>query len=129
MFQLFQSFLPLHNPIGFGASDFIELELAAVLVILIVAHARLGGWARRLAGRTGWGSQRETAARQALLRAIAGLLRRMARLAGRARQVPPSQRLCLPAGGFSRCGAEGRRRAAAGAGSPVAMSGTSHHVL
>ena len=28
MFQLFRSFLPLHNPIGFGASDFIELELA-----------------------------------------------------------------------------------------------------
>jgi hypothetical protein len=54
MFQLFRSFLPLHNPIGFGASDFIELELAALLVILIVAHVRLGGWARRLAGRTGW---------------------------------------------------------------------------
>jgi hypothetical protein len=48
------SFLPLHNPIGFGASDFIELELAVLLVLLIAAHAGLTGWARRLAARTGW---------------------------------------------------------------------------
>src|ERR1022692_3320593 len=54
MFQLFRSFLPLHNPIGFGTSDFIELALAALLVLLIVAHAGLGDWARRLAARTGW---------------------------------------------------------------------------
>src|ERR1039458_10014814 len=54
MFQLFRSFLPLHNPIGFGTSDFIELALAALLVLLIVAHAGLGRWARRLAVRTGW---------------------------------------------------------------------------
>ncbi|MGA3041814.1 MAG: hypothetical protein ABSF54_13590 [Bryobacteraceae bacterium] len=54
MFQLFRSFLPLHNPIGFGASDFIELELTALLVLLIVAHTRLGAWGRRLAPRTGW---------------------------------------------------------------------------
>jgi hypothetical protein len=54
MFQLFRSFLPLHNPIGFGASDFIELELTALLVLLIAIHAVLGGWARRLAARTGW---------------------------------------------------------------------------
>src|SRR5580658_5282962 len=54
MFQLFRSFLPLHNPIGFGATDFIELELAALLVLLIAADAGLSGWARRLAARTGW---------------------------------------------------------------------------
>jgi hypothetical protein len=54
MFQLFRSFLPLHNPIGFGATDFIELELAALLVLLIAAHTGLGNWARRLAARTGW---------------------------------------------------------------------------
>ena len=54
MFDLFRSFLPLHNPIGFGASDFIELELAALLVLLIAADARWGGWARRLAAHTGW---------------------------------------------------------------------------
>ena len=50
---LFRSFLPLHNPIGFGATDFIELELAALLVLLILAHTALGGWARRLAAHTG----------------------------------------------------------------------------
>ena len=54
MFQLFRSFLPLHNPIGFGASDFIELEIAALLVLLIAAHMGLGAWARKLAARTGW---------------------------------------------------------------------------
>ncbi|HUE00371.1 MAG TPA: hypothetical protein VMR62_12425 [Bryobacteraceae bacterium] len=54
MFDLFRSFLPLHNPIGFGASDFIELELAALLVLLIVAHARLAAGGRRLAARTAW---------------------------------------------------------------------------
>ncbi len=54
MFELFRSFLPLHNPIGFGASDFIELELAALLVLLIAAHAGLAGWARRLAVHTRW---------------------------------------------------------------------------
>src|SRR5580698_406068 len=54
MFDLFRSFLPLHNPIGFGASDFIELELAALLVFLIAAHACLCEWARKLAARTGW---------------------------------------------------------------------------
>src|ERR1700722_13853879 len=54
MFDLFRSFLPLHNPIGFGASDFIELELAALLVLLIAAHSFLGAWSRKLAARTGW---------------------------------------------------------------------------
>ncbi len=54
MSELFRSFLPLHNPIGFGVSDFIELEVALLLVLLIVAYDRLGGWGRRLAARTGW---------------------------------------------------------------------------
>ncbi|HVN04983.1 MAG TPA: hypothetical protein VMT86_11230 [Bryobacteraceae bacterium] len=54
MFPLFRSFLPLHNPIGFGAADFIELEVAALLVFLIAAHTRLTGCAQRLARRTGW---------------------------------------------------------------------------
>ena len=54
MFQLFRSFLPLHNPIGFGASDFIELEIAALLILLIAAHMGLAAWARKLAARTGW---------------------------------------------------------------------------
>jgi hypothetical protein len=54
MFDLFRSFLPLHNPIGFGASDFVELELVALLVLLTVAYAGLAARARRLAARTGW---------------------------------------------------------------------------
>lgn len=54
LFQLFRSFLPLHNPIGFGASDFIELELAALLVVLILAYAGGAAYAQRLAARTGW---------------------------------------------------------------------------
>jgi hypothetical protein len=33
LFDLFQSFLPLHNPLGFGASDFIELTWAGMLVL------------------------------------------------------------------------------------------------
>jgi hypothetical protein len=53
-FQLFRSFLPLHNPLGFGASDFIELALAGLLVLLLLAHAGLEPAARRLAARTGW---------------------------------------------------------------------------
>jgi hypothetical protein len=50
---LFRSFLPLHNPIGFGAADFIELELAALLVLLILAYGGIGAYAERLAARTG----------------------------------------------------------------------------
>ena len=34
LFHVLRSFLPLHNPIGFGASDFIEFALAALLVQL-----------------------------------------------------------------------------------------------
>jgi hypothetical protein len=54
LFRLFQSFLPLHNPIGFGAGDFIELGLAAVLVLLVLARHRLEVWGRRMAERTAW---------------------------------------------------------------------------
>ena len=37
LFSLFYSFLPLHNPIGFGAADFIELALAILLVAAALA--------------------------------------------------------------------------------------------
>src|SRR5579884_240982 len=53
-FDLFRSFLPLHNPIGFGAADFLELALAALLVILALGWARFGNALRRLAPRTLW---------------------------------------------------------------------------
>ena len=34
LFEIFRSFLPVHNPIGFGAADFIEFALAVGLVAL-----------------------------------------------------------------------------------------------
>ena len=52
LFRLFRSFLPLHNPIGFGADDFVELGLAALLVLLILFHARTTAWLQSLARRT-----------------------------------------------------------------------------
>src|SRR5712692_4952200 len=55
LFDLFRSFLPLHNPIGFGASDFIELALALLLVSIVLAcRSWIDLYARKLAERTGW---------------------------------------------------------------------------
>jgi hypothetical protein len=55
LFQLFRSFLPLHNPIGFGATDFLLLILAAMLFALALAWRPFAEpIARRLAARTGW---------------------------------------------------------------------------
>ena len=54
LFDFFRSFLPLHNPIGFGASDFIELGLAALLVLLTFVRAETEPAVRRFALRTGW---------------------------------------------------------------------------
>ena len=54
LFHIFRSFTPIHNPIGFGASDFIELGLALLLVLLVIARAWLAPAARKLAERTGW---------------------------------------------------------------------------
>lgn len=53
LFDWFRSFLPLHNPIGFGASDFIELALAVLLVLLILARGWIEPAARKLAEQTG----------------------------------------------------------------------------
>ena len=38
LFHVFRSFIPLRNPIGFGASDFVELFVAAMLVSLVLAQ-------------------------------------------------------------------------------------------
>jgi hypothetical protein len=54
LFDFFRSFLPLHNPIGFGASDFIELALAALLVLLTLVRAEARPFVARLAARTAW---------------------------------------------------------------------------
>jgi hypothetical protein len=55
LFDLFRSFLPIRNPIGFGAADFIEVLLAAVFVgLLLLSRAWIEPYGRRLAQRTGW---------------------------------------------------------------------------
>ncbi len=51
---ILRSYLPLRNPIGFGASDLVELAVVALLVCLVVARAWIEPFARRLAARTGW---------------------------------------------------------------------------
>lgn len=51
LFHIFRSFLPLHNPIGFGASDFVELALATSLAAFALC-ARWTEAARRFASRT-----------------------------------------------------------------------------
>ncbi len=55
LFHFFRSFLPLHNTIGFGAADFIELALAAVLVLFaLIWRPWIAPCAAKLAPRTGW---------------------------------------------------------------------------
>src|SRR5713101_1865480 len=53
--QLFRSFVPLRNPIGFGARDFIELAFAMLLVLFVLAWRPLvEPYGERLAHRTAW---------------------------------------------------------------------------
>jgi len=54
LFHLLRSFLPLHNPIGFGAADFIELAFAGLLVALALGRGWIADAGRRLSRRTGW---------------------------------------------------------------------------
>lgn len=54
LFDWFRSFLPLRNPIGFGAADFIELAVAVLLVALLLARNRAAAPFARLAARTRW---------------------------------------------------------------------------
>src|SRR5689334_8324637 len=49
LFDWFRSFLPLRNPIGFGAADFIELAVAVLLMLLFLMRARLETLLGRLA--------------------------------------------------------------------------------
>ncbi len=53
LFHLFRSFLPLRNPIGFGVSDFLEIAVTALLVLLAVTRFWSEPFLRRWAGRTG----------------------------------------------------------------------------
>lgn len=49
LFQLFRSLLPLHNPLGFGAADFFEFGLAAILLAAFTLARPIEHFARRLA--------------------------------------------------------------------------------
>ncbi len=48
------SFDPLKNPIGFGASDFIELAIAAMLVAMVVGWPWIEALGRKLAANLRW---------------------------------------------------------------------------
>lgn len=52
LFDLFRSFLPLRNPIGFGVGDFVELALAGLLVLAIMTRCWTERWLRRMATKT-----------------------------------------------------------------------------
>ncbi len=52
LFDFFRSLLPLHNPLGFGASDFLLLVLAFLLFMWAVVRLRIQPLAARLAQRT-----------------------------------------------------------------------------
>lgn len=55
LFQLFRSFLPYHNPIGFGVTDFVEIALAILLSALaLLSNKRVEAKARQFAERTTW---------------------------------------------------------------------------
>src|ERR1700722_14316390 len=55
IFHLFRSFLPGLNPIGFSATDFIEIVLTIVLVGLALASRRwIEPYGQRLAEKSGW---------------------------------------------------------------------------
>lgn len=54
LFDIFRSFLPLHNPIGFGVADFILIALALLLVAMLLAKPWIETLGARLARRTLW---------------------------------------------------------------------------
>ena len=68
MVDFFRSFLPMENPLGFGAGDYLELLLGALLVAAaLVWRPRIEARAGKLAERTVWS--------MALLAALAVSLR------------------------------------------------------
>jgi hypothetical protein len=55
IFHLFRSFLPNLNPIGFAASDFVEIVVTIVLAVLAFAwRPWIETYGPRLAQKTGW---------------------------------------------------------------------------
>lgn len=53
-FHLFRSLFPFENPIGFGASDFLELFIAAVLGCLVFTRPAIERVLGNLGKRTAW---------------------------------------------------------------------------
>ena len=54
LFHVFRSFIPLLNPIGFGAGDFVEFFIAAALVLLVLARTHIQRGIQWIAPRTAW---------------------------------------------------------------------------
>lgn len=54
LFHIFRSFVPLQSPIGFGASDFVEFFIAAMLLLLVLAREPILKLARSLAAKPAW---------------------------------------------------------------------------
>jgi hypothetical protein len=54
LFHVFRSFIPLLNPIGFGASDFVEVFVATALVFLVLARNHVVRLTQYFAVKTGW---------------------------------------------------------------------------
>jgi hypothetical protein len=52
--DFFRSFLPIQNPIGFGAGDYLELLLAVIFLAALLGWKRVEPHASRLAQRTVW---------------------------------------------------------------------------
>lgn len=52
LFRIFRSFLPMHNPIGFGASDFVMLAAALLLALLLIGSSRFKPYFRTISRRT-----------------------------------------------------------------------------
>jgi hypothetical protein len=52
LFRIFRSFLPMSNPLGFGASDWVVLALAILLIVLLVLTKLAMPYAREIGKRT-----------------------------------------------------------------------------
>lgn len=52
LFKIFRSFLPVHNPIGFGASDFVVFAIALLTIGLLIAVPFLAPYFHRVSERT-----------------------------------------------------------------------------
>lgn len=52
LFQIFRSFLPMRNPIGFGASDWVVFAIAFLLIALLIAWTWIAPYVLEIAKRT-----------------------------------------------------------------------------